>query len=31
LFLQAVKKMDDGEYVSFEDALVECGVNIDEL
>ena len=31
LFLQALKKMEHAEYVSFEDALVECGVVFDEL
>jgi len=31
LFLQAAKKMNVGEYVSFEDALSECGVVLDEL
>ena len=31
LFLQAVKKLEFTEYVSFEDALIECGVILDEL
>lgn len=31
LFLQAVKKIDNDDYVSFEDALIECGVNASEL
>ena len=31
LFLQALKKMKNVEYIPFEDALVECGVVLDEL
>ena len=31
LFLQSLRKMESAEYVSFEDALVECGVTLDEL
>jgi hypothetical protein len=31
LFLQSIKKMEHAEYVSFENALIECGVTIDEL
>ena len=31
LFLQAVKKMKNAEYLSFEKALDECGVVLDEL
>ena len=31
LFLQALKKAEPAEYVSFEDALIECGVVVDEL
>jgi len=31
LFLQALKKIESAEYVSFEEALVECGVLLDEL
>jgi len=31
LFLKAVSKRDDSEYISFEDALAECGVNPDEI
>jgi len=30
LFLKSVGKFDT-EYVSFEDALIECGVNLDEI
>ena len=30
LFLRAINKTDS-EYVSFEDALSECGVNLDEI
>ena len=29
LFLQAVKKTNGAEYVSFEDALIECGISLD--
>ena len=31
LFLQSIKKMKCAEYVPLEDALVECGVVLDEL
>ncbi|MDR1664198.1 MAG: hypothetical protein LBR83_04655 [Clostridiales bacterium] len=31
LFLQAVKKMNAEDYISFEDALIECGVGLDEI
>ena len=30
LFLKSVDKLD-AEYVSFEDALIECGVTLDEI
>ena len=31
LFLEAMKRIDDDDYISFEDALAECGINVDEL
>ena len=31
LFLQAINKMENAEYVSFEDALTECGVVLGEV
>lgn len=31
LFLQSIKKVEQAEYVSFEEALAECGVEFDEL
>jgi len=31
LFLQAIKKMEYAEYIPFEDALIECGIALDEL
>jgi len=31
MFLQAVKRIDDEDYVSFEDALIECGVELNEV
>ena len=31
LFLQAIKKTEYAEYVSFENALIECGVRLDDL
>jgi hypothetical protein len=31
LFLQAVRKIDNAEYVSFESALDECGVVLDGI
>ncbi|MCL2198652.1 MAG: hypothetical protein FWB80_06995 [Defluviitaleaceae bacterium] len=30
LFLQAIKKSEYAEYISFEDALAECGVTLNE-
>jgi len=31
LFLQSLKKIESAEYISFEDALIKCGVVLDEL
>jgi len=31
LFLQAVKKINDDDFVSFEQALAECGVSLEEI
>ena len=31
LFLQSVRKINDADYVSFEDALAECGVSFNEI
>jgi len=31
LFLQTLKKTEHAEYVSFESALIECGVVLDDL
>jgi len=31
LFLRSVKKVNSGDYVSFEEALAECGVSLDEI
>ena len=31
LFLKTVKRINDDDYVSFEDALIECGVELNEV
>ena len=31
LFLQSVKKLNDADFVSFDEALAECGVSLDAL
>jgi hypothetical protein len=31
LFLDSLKKLNDNNYVSFEDALAECGLSMDEI
>jgi len=31
LFLQAIKKQDNAEYIPFESAIAECGLSLNDL